>query len=490
MSGTPFIKRFRTSRQYYVYDVNTNQILDVDASVYDILGDYGRRTQAEIERKYGPKHGRKCVQDALDEIEEKRREHGLFLADRPQAISLGLSRDELEGTLAASVKSITLGLTERCNLSCDYCSVRTLTAGRQGHMSESTALGAIDFLHAHSGDVDEVGIGFYGGEPLLNFRLLKRCVRHALRKFGRQGVRFNMTTNGVLMDAAKAAFLADHKVSVRVSVDGPRAVHDRYRKTLEGGGSYDAAMAALLGLLQAYGRANAEKLGIFMTLTPPYDLDANAALWREEPWLPSDMYLLANYVNGEHSDFAKRQAVSGTNRMHWITRNRHFRAFKRALAEGGEPTPFDRAFFERGLLRIHKRDLWRPPRKVYPLNGSCIPGARKLFVTADGQLRMCERAHGCPPIGSVRHGYDLEGLLRVIGDYAEAGIRDCRKCWAVGLCSLCFAHGFRDGELAMERKRPACRQARESLGGTLKRYCSVLEENANAFDYMDEMTLG
>jgi uncharacterized protein len=487
-SKRPFIKRFKTQRACYVYDVNTSRILAVDGVVYEILGDYGHLSVAEIRQKYTPKYGRSCVEQALDEIEDTYNNENLFLPDRPHALSFGLTREDLEHSYTTQLGSMTLELTEHCNLRCHYCTVE-YNRTNEKRMSTKTALAAIDFLCAHSSDVKQRNLGFYGGEPLLEFELITQCVDYARSKFGSDGVRFSLTTNGVLLDENKASYFAENQFNIFVSVDGPQRIHDKHRVDRAGNGSYKRTINGLRFLLSAYGADAHGKVGLIMIVTPPYDLDALMDLWEEEPWLPKNIHPIVNYVDATWTNFLRGYSCNLAQDIHHRSKKNQLLSFKRYLHGEPEHSPISTALFEQGLLKIYKRPFFHAPRKYYPLNGCCIPGVRKLFVTCDGTLQLCERVHDAPALGSIWTGYDPSVMWSIIEDYAKESISDCKRCWAVALCSLCYGQAYFNGRFSIEFKRKFCPSQQNLLEEQLKRYCSILEEYPHALDYMKDMEL-
>ena len=485
----PFIKRFKTPRALYVYDVNTNRILEVDGPVYDILGDYGHLTLDKIRQKYTPRYGASCVEQALTDIEDACKNENVFLPDRPQILDFGLSPEELQHQYETKVGCITLEVTEHCNLKCHYCTWEYLRTGKRKRMSVKTALTAIDFLRAHSSSVEQCSLGFYGGEPLLEFELIKQCVDYARSKFGDKGVRFHFTTNATLLDEEKAHYLAENQFGILVSIDGPAQIHNRHRVDKQGIGSYERAINGLRNLLKAYGENFNDKIGINAVVTPPNDLDAIYDLWKENPWLPKNIDINIDFVSATWTTFFQDYACEEEN-VYSKSRGNQLLSFKAKTVEGERAKPaVGRSLFEKALLRIYKRPLWQAPGKSYCLNGCCIPGVRKLLVGCDGTFYICESAHGVPPIGSLWDGYDYSVIQNIIDAYATESIRDCKNCWAVSLCNLCFAQAYFNGSFSLEHKRTFCQSVRESLEEKLKLYCSILEENKNALDYMKSMKL-
>ena len=493
-SKRPFIKRFKTSRRQYVFDVNSNRILSVDPEVYEVLGDYQHLTYQNILQKHSPRFGRNKVGKAVKDIEQAIAREKLFLSSRPQKLSnAGLSPEEFQEVYNYRLRQIVLDITEHCNLRCHYCS-REWNQGlrnyRRRRMAEQTALKAIDFLHAHSGQSEKRSLSFYGGDPLLEFDLIQRCVDYARNEFSSDCPRFNVTTNGVLLDRNMAEYFARHRFGVTVSVDGPRSVHDRHRVDSHRKGSYEKSVLGLRRLFEAYDGKAADLISINMVITPPYDLDILQELWEEQRWLPRDISTQPNYVNTEFTNFLEKYDCDPSETVYRRSRKRVFSTFRRECIAGTpRKTPLVFSFIEPAMLTFYNRRVYDPPRTLYPLNGCCIPGNRRVFGSTDGKLWLCEKADGCPPLGSVFSGYDSQRMQELVDTYDQESLQDCQRCWAVGICSLCFADALSDGNFDPEKKRRNCRGEREKLTSQLKTYCSILEKNPKAFDYMKTITV-
>lgn len=150
------------------------------------------------------------------------------------------------------VVDIALFLTQRCNLDCIYCYGDGGRYGRESHMEQTTARQAVDWLIARSGGERRLGICFFGGEPLLNFEVLRETHRYALARAAAAGktIQFEITTNGLLLDEEKIAFFKRNGILTRVSFDGPAEVQDRQRPLRGGGGSHAIVAANIRRLLR------------------------------------------------------------------------------------------------------------------------------------------------------------------------------------------------------------------------------------------------
>lgn len=174
------------------------------------------------------------------------KEAGLLYAEEPKAYPMK-SRE---------VKALCLHVSHDCNLRCKYCfadegayhSVRET-------MSFEVAKAAIDFLLKNSGNRKVLEVDFFGGEPLMNFDVVKRTVDYAKEEAAKLGKRFlfTTTTNGLLLDDDIIAFLNAEMENVVLSLDGRKEVHDEVRKTVNGKGSFDAVIEKIKKFVRSRG---------------------------------------------------------------------------------------------------------------------------------------------------------------------------------------------------------------------------------------------
>ncbi len=152
---------------------------------------------------------------------------------------------------AIPIVSISLFLTQTCNLRCVYCYGDGGTYGSGGSMDEKTAFQAVDWLIEQAGEMKLIHIGFFGGEPFIEFPLMKSVVAYAKKKVLAVGkeVDFNANTNGTLLDDEVIAFIKENNITLLVSIDGPQEIQDTQRPYVNGRGSYASVVPKLKKLL-------------------------------------------------------------------------------------------------------------------------------------------------------------------------------------------------------------------------------------------------
>jgi uncharacterized protein len=488
MHPKPFIHAFQINdpQAYFVYDIGTNLILEVADVVYDILIGLGRCPEEQIAVQLQSKYPSDKISEAFTSIDTFTKDYGVFQERKSIHVTYPKSRQELEECLKTQVAHIILNITENCNLRCQYCRYGgTYSWGREHrnvHMPESIAISAIDLLakHAPSGD-GVLSIGFYGGEPLLQFDLIKRIVRYARRKL-RDRATFSMTTNGTLLKEEVVRFLIEESFSLNVSVDGPSGIHDRYRRTIGGEGSFSQVKENLMRIKSINPEYFETRVGLFPTISPPFDLRSVWNFFRDCE-LGHHALIRTNMVDMNDTSFFDQF----DKELLWD----NFVVQKKDLKAGflndmrnrqkRPPDAFLWSMFGTNVVRVHERSVCPLKETVYP-NGICLPGTQRLFVSTEGHLGPCEKAPSLI-IGHVNKGVDPDRVQSMINQYIECSA-ECASCWAIRMCDACFVGAVKNGSLDITRKQEFCKLKRSAIHETLNLYCALLKSDPSALSDM------
>jgi uncharacterized protein len=207
----------------------------VDDLTYEIISLYEDHTRDEIIAKFSA-YDRDEIVEILDEIEELKQDGQLFTEDiYEDCIKEFKNRQTV-------VKALCLHIAHDCNLACKYCFAEEGEyKGDRALMSAEVGKKALDFLIANSGNRRNLEIDFFGGEPLMNFDVVKEIVAYgrSLEEKHNKKFRFTMTTNGILLNDEVTEFLNREMSNVVMSIDGRKEVHDKMRPSPNGKGSYD-----------------------------------------------------------------------------------------------------------------------------------------------------------------------------------------------------------------------------------------------------------
>ncbi len=230
------VHQYKNNGYDIVLDVNSGAIHVVDDVTYDVIAMYESHSREEIVDALAGQYGREEAGEAYDEVQTLVLAGELFTEDVYEDYIMDFKRRP------TVVKALCLHIAHDCNLACRYCFAgEGEYHGRRELMSYEVGKKALDFLIAHSGKRRNLEVDFFGGEPLMNWQVVKDLVaygRQQEEKFDKK-FRFTLTTNGVLLDDEVMEFCNREMGNVVLSIDGRREVHDRMRPFRKGDGSYD-----------------------------------------------------------------------------------------------------------------------------------------------------------------------------------------------------------------------------------------------------------
>lgn len=244
----PVIKKFIVNGVYYLYDTYTNRLINIQKEHYIELG---KIQKLGITKYLSLKHNDKPYKDILALINK-----GFLKPPHIESIQ-HIETKYVKHLINRCLNHVTLQVTRDCNFSCRYCLYASNSQVERAHekknMSWKTAKGAIDYMYAHSADAQEVYLSFYGGEPLLNFPLIKKAVLYSEELFRIKPVNYNMTINGALLSDNILHFLVKYNFDLTISLDGTREIHNSHRRFLDNGnGTFDVVFNNVLHIKNAY----------------------------------------------------------------------------------------------------------------------------------------------------------------------------------------------------------------------------------------------
>ncbi len=258
---------FEAGGETFLYLVPSAAVFHLDETSHSVLQslDGGPAREEDIVAGLAPRYGESAVRLSLGELM------------RVQAIGLRTTAPETFPRVLPQANfpltTMVLNVTDKCNLACTYCYeygedkiVDTTCDPAPAYMSEETARKSVDFMFEHSGELPVAHLTFFGGETLLNFKVLKKTAAYARERAKELGkdVDFSLTTNGTLLREEVIDWLADNRVGVTVSIDGPKETQDKFRVFKNGMGSYDYALPKIKMLLE---RHRTRPIGARVTLT-------------------------------------------------------------------------------------------------------------------------------------------------------------------------------------------------------------------------------
>jgi len=265
-----------------VLDVYSGSVHLVDEVAYDIINMYESKTREEITagilEKYNGRQDvtREDIADCCDDIEELKKAGKLFKEDtfKPMA-------GQLKQKSAGIIKALCLHVAHTCNLNCSYCfASQGNYHGQRAVMSLEVGKRALDFLIENSGSRHNLEVDFFGGEPLMNFDMIKELVAYARKreKEANKNFRFTLTTNGVLVDDDVIEFANKEMSNVVLSLDGRKEVHDRFRVDYAGNGSWEKIVPKFQRFVEKRGNKSYYMRGTFTHFNPDFVKDIEEML--------------------------------------------------------------------------------------------------------------------------------------------------------------------------------------------------------------------
>lgn len=248
------IHQYKSNGYNIVLDVNSGSVHVVDEVAYDVISMYENTEKEAIVEKITasyPEVKTEEVYDIFDDLEELRKAGKLFTEDEFANVAFDFKKRQ------SVVKALCLHVAHDCNLACKYCFAgEGEYQGDRALMSYDVGKRALDYLVENSGTRHNLEVDFFGGEPLMNWQVVKDLVAygHELEKTHDKKFRFTLTTNGVLLDDEVMEFANREMSNVVLSLDGRKEVHDKLRTTRNGKGSYDMIVPKFQKLAELRGQ--------------------------------------------------------------------------------------------------------------------------------------------------------------------------------------------------------------------------------------------
>lgn len=482
----PFIHRFQTKNNNYVYDVHTGEIIRVSKVIFEIIELYNENCEKSIIEDLSNQFDAETLENAFVSIRKSREKYNIFRSDRPKHEILVPHLKALKERIDTNLQVLTLGITERCNLNCCYCIYSGRYKERRVHskkvMDFSTAKKAVDYLKRHNRpEINPPGIGFYGGEPLLRFPFVRDVTEYAKHIFSKDTLGFTITTNGTQLTNEMLDFFEENAFYLVISLDGPQEYHDRSRKFRNGKGSWNRVIKNLEKIKEVYPKIFQHRLMLSTTISSPANykeldkffstIGVNQHIGLVEAATPNDYIQFGHLAGYEYV----------------LEKFRDSCILGRISDKLNHPeVSFVFNLFDEAITKLHKRNN-RPIRLDMPSNhGLCIPGGFKLFVGADGSLFPCEKLEGYSGmrIGHIDQGIDINSVKILFDDFIKLKWQ-CEDCWILRFCPCCFVHPLSEGKFNNKKLELMCNIWRNHYHRMIETYCSILELNENAFECVD-----
>ncbi|WHH59031.1 thioether cross-link-forming SCIFF peptide maturase [Petroclostridium sp. X23] len=407
------IHKFSMNGINIVLDVYSGAVHVIDDIVYDVLEYYGVHSKHEVVDLLKHKYDIGKIEEAYQEVNELKENELLFTEDPYQ--------DYIDKWDKRSVvKALCLHVSHDCNLRCKYCFASTGSFhGDRLLMSSDIGRKAIDFVINNSGKRRNIEVDFFGGEPLMNFDVVKDILEYAKTQGVKNGkeFRFTITTNGLLLTDEIKQYINENMSNIVLSIDGSKEVNDNMRVRVDGRGCYDAIVPKFLDVAESRNQDNYYVRGTFTrknldfakdvlhladlgfkqtSVEPVVAAESEGYALREED-LPT---LFEEYEKLAVEYLARKKENKGFNFFHFMI------------------------------------DLDQGPCVAKRLSG-CGSGHEYVAVTPEGDIYPCHQFVGNSEfkMGNVIDGTMKEEIKNMFQKSNVYTKDKCKNCWAMFYCS-------------------------------------------------------
>jgi uncharacterized protein len=443
------VHQFHFKDKYLAFDVVSNTLLELDVMSYRVLELYSEDIAIDeiirIIKSEGFEESSEEVRETILDIIKMKEERSLF---NEEIIPNGsLFGDD------AIIKAMCLHIAHDCNLRCKYCFASSGHFGGKRRMLDiETGKAAVDFLILQSKNRKHLEIDFFGGEPLMNFEVIKVLVEYVKEqaKLHDKIIKLTLTTNGVLLADDIRDYLNKENISLVLSLDGRKEINDNMRYTLDGSSSYDVIVPNLQATVASRDNENYYVRGTYTSKNIDFAADVKHM---------SDLGF--RYISVE--------PVVAPEDMQYALTNKHLQQIQQEYEKLVE-VYIQSLGTEQEFYFFHFNvDLENGPCVAKRLSG-CGAGHHYVAVTPEGDIYPCHQFVGKEDflLGNVKGGINR---LEIINQFKETNIYTkplCRECWARFMCAGgCHANAYGFNQDINQPYQIACEITKKRLEAAL-----------------------
>ena len=455
----PVIKLFTSRNKNYVYDVYSNRIFELTKEQYQELH---RLVDCGISDYTKMSVDSKSYSDILLMLQK-----GYFRSPWIEEIKHEES-EYIPWITKRGISFLSLQVTNECNFKCRYCLYTRENKIDRTHenikMSWDVAKRSVDFLWRNSKDSSKINIAFYGGEPLLNFNLIKKVVAYADEVFELKNITYNLTTNGSILTDYIIDFLAEKNFNIAISLDGPELVQNRHRKFYTNGNdTFHVVWKNVVRIKNRQPEWYESNVFFHPVLMHNEDPEEVFAFFSENGVSRGRVILNLASLDGIDFDNSDATFLSHADGIIQSQSNNMSRNAK---------TRFMREIYESRLIPV----TWHH-------SGPCVPSSKKIHVDSRGFIYPCEKLIDSfsNTIGDIDHGIDDDKVNNIlnIGKMTED---TCRSCFAMRFCNICVQKCYNPETRSIDafQKTQQCELVKKRTLRYLLEFCENSQANISS----------
>ncbi len=442
------IYQFEKDNIPVVLDVNSGAVHIVDKMIYDILEYFPRNKTPKVDKEkiitaLKEKYNSEDLRVAMDELEQLISEEQLFTGEVKRG-------DNFEHV----IKALCLHIAHDCNIRCKYCfASQGNFKGENLLMDFDTGAKALDFLIENSGNRRNLEVDFFGGEPLMNFQVVKDLVEYGKNKAKEwnKNMRFTITTNGTLLNEENMNYINENMENIVLSIDGNKETNDRMRYTVNNKGTYDLILPKIKRMVEKRGDKPYYVRGTFTKFNKDFSKDV---IHLAEQGFRN--ISVEPVVAPSKEDYALGyEDLEEINAQYDILEQAYFN-------KKGTKEEFD--FFH------FKMNLQKNPCQEKRALG-CGAGVEYVSVTPEGEVYPCHQFAGNPDfkMGSIWDQEELDTEIKKNFKNASVDNKEsCRKCWAKYYCSGgCHANAYHENDSLLKPYELGCEMEKKRIQNSI-----------------------
>ena len=457
------IHQYKLGGYNIVLDVCSGSVHVVDEVAYEIIAMFEEHDREAILAAMAEKFADRSditaadLAECYDQVVSLKESGKLFAPDTFEPMA-GKLKEKTSGV----IKALCMHIAHTCNLNCEYCfASQGKYHGERAVMSFEVGKQALDFLIANSGKRRNLEVDFFGGEPLMNFDVVKQLVAYArsIEKQHNKNFRFTLTTNGMLIDDDVIEFANKECSNVVLSLDGRKEIHDRFRVDYAGNGSWERIVPKFQKLVEARGGKGYYMRGTFTHANPDFLKDIQVMLDLGFNELSMEPVVCAPGDPSELTEEDKAIVLDQYEKLAGLMREHD---------KQGKPFTFYHYMI----------DLTGGPC-IYKRISGCGSGTEYMAVTPWGDLYPCHQFVGEEKfkLGDIWNGVnntEIQSEFAACNVYARP---ECKDCWAKLYCSGgCAANAYHSTGSITGVYKYGCDLFRKRME------CAIMVQVARAFE--------
>ncbi len=423
------IHQYQLGGYNIVLDICSGSVHVVDEVAYDIIAMFENNSKEkiieEISRKYADRDDitPEDIEECFSQVVALKESGKLFAPDTFEPVA-----GHLKAKTSGVIKALCIHIAHTCNLNCSYCfASQGKYHGDRAMMSIEVGKRALDFLVENSGSRHNLEVDFFGGEPLMNFDVVKQMVEYArsIEKKYNKNFRFTLTTNGMLIDDDVIEFANREMSNVVLSLDGRKEIHDRYRVDYTGKGSWETIVPKFQKLVESRGGKNYYMRGTFTHANPDFLNDIKQMLDLGFTELSMEPVVCAD---------DDPSALISEDLPIVLEQYEKLAELMRERDKAGKPFTFYHYMI----------DLTGGPC-IYKRISGCGSGTEYMAVTPWGDLYPCHQFVGEEKfkLGDIWNGVTNPETVEEFASCNVYARPECHDCWAKLYCSGgCAANAY------------------------------------------------